>query len=123
MALDVIDDRLQLLRRQPFRACFHLRGRERALVELRGVEAIRQHAAELVNRRLAPAHPTNDGKQTPYLGHPVFVAQHASATCCRTCLEREHQIPKGHELSAGERQYVVAVIMRWVDMELAGAPS
>ncbi len=36
-------------------------------------------------RETAPraAEPRNDGKQTPFRGHPVFTAQHATATCCR----------------------------------------
>ncbi|WP_251023391.1 DUF4186 family protein [Streptomyces sp. ISL-10] len=29
---------------------------------------------------------------------PVFVAQHATATCCRTCLERWHVVPAGRAL-------------------------
>ncbi|MGW3625076.1 DUF4186 family protein [Streptomyces sp. NPDC000880] len=62
-----------------------------------------------------------DGKQTLYRGHPVFVAQHATATCCRTCLERRHQIPKGQELSRAERAYVVNVICRWIEREVAGS--
>jgi hypothetical protein len=69
---------------------------------------------------VAPAAPRNDGKQTPYRGHPVFVAQHATATCCRTCLERWHALPKGRELTAAQQGYVVDVICRWIDRELAG---
>jgi hypothetical protein len=49
----------------------------------------------------------------------VFVAQHATATCCRTCLERWHAVPKGHALSAEEQGYVVDVITRWLERELA----
>jgi hypothetical protein len=116
---EAIDRRLEALARQRFRAKFHLRGREAALVELRGREAIRRHAGELIGKRLAPALPYKDGKQTPYRGHPVFVAQHATATCCRSCLERWHEIPRGRELSAGERSYVVDVIWRWIERELA----
>jgi hypothetical protein len=59
-------------------------------------------------------------KQTPYRGHPVFVAQHATATCCRTCLERWHGLPKGRELTPEQQGYVVDVICRWIDRELAG---
>jgi hypothetical protein len=69
-----IDSTLQALSRQPFRARFHLRGREAATVELRGMEALREHAGELLADRVAPAAPRKDGKQTPYRGHPVFVA-------------------------------------------------
>jgi hypothetical protein len=60
-------------------------------------------------------------RQTPYRGHPVFVAQHATATCCRTCLERWHQIPKGSDLSRAKRAYVVDVICRWIEREMAGS--
>jgi hypothetical protein len=114
-----VDAKLRVLTRQPFRAKFHLRGRDAATVELRGMEAIRKHAVELFGTRVAPAAPAKDGKQTPYRGHPVFVAQHATATCCRTCLERCHGIPKGRELSADEQTYAVDVICRWIETDLA----
>jgi hypothetical protein len=67
---------------------------------------------------VAPAAPRNDGKQTPYRGHPVFVAQHATATCCRTCLERWHDIPKGADLTPEQLAYVVDVIWRWIERDL-----
>jgi hypothetical protein len=116
-----IDSRLEALARQPFRAKFHLRGRDAATVELRGMEVVRKHASDLLAKRLAPAEPYKDGKQTPYRGHPVFVAQHATATCCRTCLERWHGIPKGHELTASEQAYAVDVICRWIETDLAAS--
>jgi hypothetical protein len=119
---DLIDPRIDALATQRFRARFHLRGRDRATVLLRGTETIRRHARELISQRVAPAAPVKDGKQTPYRGHPVFVAQHATATCCRTCLERWHEIPKGRELGADELDYVVDVICRWIDRELPEAP-
>jgi hypothetical protein len=112
-----IDAKLEALARQPFRARFHLRGRDAATVELRGMDVIRRHAAELFAKRVAPAEPDKDGKQTPYRGHPVFVAQHATATCCRTCLQRWHGIPKGRELTAAEQEYAVDVICRWIETE------
>ena len=114
---DPVEVKLDALARQPFRARFHLRGRERSVAELGDPATLRRHAHELIARRLAPAQPRNDGKQTPYRGHPVFVAQHATATCCRNCLLRWHQIPKGRELSDDERGYVVDVICRWIDRE------
>ena len=80
---------------------------------------MREHAEDLIAKRLAPALPRNDGKQTPYRGHPVFVAQHATATCCRSCLQRSHEIPRGRELTAEEQSYVVDVICRWIERELA----
>jgi Domain of unknown function (DUF4186) len=119
--LQDIDRRIDALARQPFRARFHLRGRERAEVQLRGMTTIRKHAGEVLAKRVAPAEPAKDGRQTPYRGHPVFVAQHATATCCRTCLERWHRIPKGRALTADEQAYAVDVICRWIERDLAAA--
>ena len=47
------------------------------------MDVVLAHARALLEERIAPANPPNDGKQTPMLGHPVFVAQHATASCCR----------------------------------------
>ena len=116
---ELLDRRLDAIGRQPFRAKFHLRGRERAAAEGSGPARLRSHAYDLISQRLAPAEPYHDGRQTPYRGHPVFVAQHATATCCRSCLQRWHQIPAGRELSRAERSYVADVICRWIDRELA----
>jgi hypothetical protein len=118
---DSIDAKFEALARQPFRAKFHLRGRDAATVELRGMDVVRRHAGELLAQRLAPAAPHKDGKQTPYRGHPVFVAQHATATCCRRCLERWHGIPKGRELTPAEQAYAVEVICRWIESDLAAS--
>jgi hypothetical protein len=84
------------------------------VVDLRGITTVRRHAEELVESRLAPAEPRNDGRQTPYRGHPVFVAQHATATCCRTRLARWHDIPAGRALDDAEQGYVVEAICRWI---------
>jgi hypothetical protein len=113
-----VDERIDAIARRPFRAKFHLRGRDRATAILRGPARIRTHAHELIAQRLAPAHPRNDGKQTPYRGHPVFVAQHATGTCCRSCLQRNHAIEPGADLTPEQRDYVVDVICRWIEREL-----
>jgi hypothetical protein len=116
-----IDATLARISRHPFRAKFRLRGRDAATVELRGMDVVRAHAHELLAKKLAPAEPYKDGKQTPYRGHPVFVAQHATATCCRSCLERWHGIAKGRELTAEEQDYAVDVICRWIETDLAAS--
>ena len=55
-------------------------------------------------------------------GHPVFLAQHATATCCRGCLAKHHGIVKHHPLTDEHQAYVVAVIMRWIERELRRLP-
>ena len=128
MAVDpgVVDTRIERIGRFPFRARFHLRAQELAYLARTGVDAMPQHARDLVTARVAPAHPAKDGKQTPWGGHPVFRAQHATGTCCRGCLEKNHGIRRGHALSQRELDYVVAVICRWIELDLArsrgGAP-
>ncbi len=117
MDQEQLDARIERIGRIPFRAKFHLRPVEREYLASRGMPVIRQHAQEFVDARLAPAFPAKDGKQTPWGGHPVFRAQHATATCCRTCLQINHAIPKGHELTPREREYVVDVICRWIELE------
>jgi hypothetical protein len=105
------------LKRSPVRAKVVLGPRDAAYLRERGIEDVAAHAKRFVAERLAPAKPTNDGKQTPWRGHPVFVAQHATATCCRSCLMKWHHIPKGRELSAAEQAYVVGVITAWINSQ------
>lgn len=82
------------------------------------IEKIQEHAYDFINQRIAPASITNDGKQTPMHGHPVFIAQHATATCCRNCLEKWHKISKGKKLKKEQIDYIVRVIIKWIDKEL-----
>ena len=107
------------LARSKFRSRFRLSDADRAYVERLGLDAIRRHAEDFVRQRLAPAYPPNDGRQTPMRGHPVFTAQHATATCCRGCLNKWWKVPLGVELSPLRRQKVVNLIMAWIVHELA----
>jgi len=102
------------LRRSSFRSSFYLPEKEMSYLEARGLPVIRNHARDFVAARLAPAFPVRDGRQTPMRGHPVFIAQHATATCCRRCLWRWHGIKKGVPLHAGEVDFVVDLIMSWI---------
>ncbi len=83
-----------------------------------GLDTIRAHAAEFIAQREAPAVIPNYGKQTPTKGHPVFIAQHATATCCRECIRKWHKIQPGKELSQIQQDYLVDVIMTWIEKEL-----
>ena len=106
------------LQRSTFRSRFRLGVKERQYCYDKGAEVIDQHAADFIARRLAPARIPNDGKQTPMRGHPVFIAQHAIATCCRGCLEKWHAIPRGRGLSDEEQRYVVQVIHHWLVIQM-----
>jgi len=114
-----LDELFAALERSEFRRRFRLREREAAYLGQKGLETVLAHARDFIEQRLAPAEPPNDGKQTPLRNHPAFVAQHATATCCRGCLEKWHKIPKGRPLSDREVQYVVAVLRRWLERQRA----
>ena len=88
------------LSRSNFRSRFHLKAQDKQYIREKGWNTVADHAADFVSKRLAPAEPKNDGKQTPMRGHPVFIAQHATACCCRGCLAKWHGIPQGVPLSA-----------------------
>jgi hypothetical protein len=109
-----LDDLFHALGKSAFRARFSLRGRERAYLQDRGIDVVMAHAADFIRARLAPAEPRNDGRQTPLRKHPVFVAQHATATCCRGCLAKWHGIPERRELTSGEQSYILSVLRRWL---------
>lgn len=113
-----MDKLLDKLATRPFRSKFHLSKTDKEYIAKRDLPTIREHAKDLISKRLAPAKPKKDGKQTPYKGHPVFVAQHATATCCRSCLQNWHKIPKDIELTADDQAYVVDFICRWIMREL-----
>jgi len=112
-----LDELFEALKGSQFRSRFRLGNREMEYLREKGLETVLEHARDFVVKRLAPARIANDGKQTPMRNHPVFVAQHATATCCRGCLEKWHRIPKGHALSDREVLYVVAVIRRWLSSQ------
>lgn len=107
------------LSRSAFRSRFHLAQKDKQYVLDKGMDTIRNHAGDFISKRLGPAHPVNDGKQTPMKGHPVFIAQHATACCCRGCLEKWHRIPAGRELTESEQEYVTDVIMEWIRREMS----
>ena len=111
------DEIFARLARSKFRSSFHLKSRDIEYIDRLGMAKIRSHAHNLVRSRLAPAEPTNDGKQTPMRGHPIFIAQHACACCCRGCLGKWHKIPRSRALTDDEIEYVVVILMEWVERE------
>lgn len=109
---------LECLSRSTFRARFHLSAADLALIRRRGLIEIHRHAEALVRARLAPAVIPNDGRQTPWRGHPVFPAQHATACCCRGCLFKWQGIPAGRALTDQEIESVVELLLAWMRREL-----
>ena len=109
-----MDELFAALGRSKFRSRLRLAGKEAEYLQNKGLETILLHARDFVTRRLADAEPVNDGKQTPMRNHPVFVAQHATGTCCRGCLAKWHGIPKGRQLTQQQVDYIIEVLRRWL---------
>ena len=109
---------LYRLSRSDFRGKFHLTDSDLKYIKAKGLDKIESHAADFISKRLAPAIIPNDGKQTPWKGHPVFVAQHACACCCRGCLEKWHKIPRGRALTEEEQRQIRELLMAWISQEL-----
>lgn len=113
-----INNILERLSYSKFRNSFHLKDKDIKYINDKGIEVVKSHAYDFISKRLAPKIILNDGKQTPFKGHPVFIAEHATATCCRSCLYKWHSIPKNRELTKEEIDYIVLVIMKWIDKEI-----
>jgi len=97
---------------------FTLAEAEQEYVTSRGMEILRLHATDFVNKRLAPAKPKNDGRQTPTKGHPVFIAQHACGCNDRAGVEQFFGFEMGRELTEDEVNKIVDVILRWIEEHL-----
>jgi hypothetical protein len=113
-----IDIILNKLTRSTFRSSFKLKDKDIEYIKDKGIDTIRRHAYDFVSKRLAPSVIFNDGKQTPFSGHPVFIGQHATATCCRSCLYKWHNIKPDKELTKEDIDYIVLVIMEWINKQL-----
>lgn len=113
-----IEYKLSSLKQSAFRSSFHLSHKDKQYIKDKGIIEIQNHAIRFIVERLAPSYIENDGKQTPMRGHPVFIAQHATGTCCRECLYKWHNIDKGKTLNRDEIKYIVLLIMNWIIKEM-----
>ena len=112
--MQTVEDALAKLRKSKFRGSFYLTRKDKESSDKKGMETIERHAEDFVRKNLAPAHIPNDGKQTPMHGHPVFKAQHATACCCRGCLNKWYKVPLKTELTEVQQKKIVNLLMAWI---------
>ena len=115
--IEVIHKKLEELSHSKFRSSFHLKDDMISYIDEKGLLKVKEHGIDFIKEKLAPSKPKNDGKQTPMRGHPIFIAQHACACCCRGCLEKWHHISKGRELTDNEINYIISLLMEWIRQE------
>ncbi len=116
--MQTIEEALEKLEKSKFRSSFRLTKAERMYLQEKGIDVIRSHAEDFVKQKLAPADPVNDGKQTPMHGHPAFKAMHATACCCRGCLNKWYKVPQHRELTEAEQQRIVNLLMAWIEHKM-----
>ncbi|MFC1739271.1 DUF4186 domain-containing protein [Planctomycetota bacterium] len=108
------DELFTALAKSKFRSRFRLRPKEADYLKRKGLSVVLGDARKFITERLAPAEPANNGRQTPTKNHPVFIAQHATATCCRKCLAKWHKIPQEKKLTDQQIDYIITFIERWL---------
>ena len=113
-----IEEALDKLAHSRFRSSFHLNQKQKEYIAEKGMDVIESHACDFVEKRLAPARIENDGKHTPMKGHPVFIAQHATACCCRGCLYKWYRVERNVALTPVQQQKIVKLIMAWIEKEM-----
>ena len=116
--MQTLDEALDKLQTSKFRSSFHLKEKDKAYIRDKGMDTIRLHAEDFIRTRLAPEFIPNDGKQTPMKGHPVFIAQHATACCCRGCLYKWYKVKPDKALDDVQIGKIVNLIMAWIEREM-----
>lgn len=88
----------------------------------RGLYRLRADAEKIIGKSVSAEKPYRDGYQTPREGSPEIVhyAQHATAACCRKCIEYWHGIPQGRALASTEVAYLQDLIMRYIEERVQG---
>lgn len=115
--MQTVEDALDRLERSKFRSSFHLSESDFIYLEEKGEDVIRRHAKDFVRSKLAPAEPQNDGKQTPTRAHPVFKAMHATACCCRGCLNKWYRVPLHTPLTDAQQEKIVNLLLAWIERQ------
>ena len=104
---------------------WHVEIDEGALAHARGkgMIAIRGSVGTRLSQSIGRAKPFWDGMQTPFQGRVVYYAQHATATCCRRCVEEWHGIPRGRPLTENELGYLEYLVTRYLDERVTDIPE
>lgn len=82
----------------------------------RGLKAIRERAKQIVSKKIGhPPVSRWDYRNCPQEGTEVIeYGRHATATCCRPCLERWHNIPQNAFLTEEQIKYCVDLVELYV---------
>ena len=87
----------------------------------KGMDALREGAVHRLRKYVGRPRSelSRDGMQTPFSGNVIYYAQHATATCCRKCIEAWHGIGRECHLTEEEIAYFAELMMHYIETRLA----
>ena len=96
---------------------WHIEIDEKAINHARrkGKASMKEAAEKRIRNSVGDGNPYRDGMQTPRKGNALYYAQHATATCCRKCIEEWHGIPVGQALSGDQIEYFKELVMLYIE--------
>ncbi|MCP5060245.1 MAG: DUF4186 family protein [bacterium] len=117
-----VDHTFEALRFERIRHyAWHLKFSQHAVNYARraGYKGIEGRVRKRIRSAIGKAQPFRDGAQTPLGGkNPIYYAQHATATCCRRCLEYWHAIPQGNDLTHDQIEYAAELVVNYLRLRL-----
>lgn len=88
---------------------------EISMVYTKTKEELFNDAMQIIGEKIK-IKPKNDWYQTPYHGHPVYIAMHATASCCRICLGQWYNISERGTLTIVQMKYIADILLKWIDL-------
>jgi hypothetical protein len=86
----------------------------------KGRIGMREATEKGIRQRIGKAENYREGYQTPWFDKNTSVSygQHATATCCRRCVEYWHGIPFGRDLTESEVKYLSDLVFHYLDTKI-----
>jgi uncharacterized protein DUF4186 len=84
----------------------------------KGRKGLRERVRKHLSTAIGPANPWHDGIQTPMemeAPNAIPYGQHATATCCRKCVEYWHGIPRGKIICEQDLIYLAELVCRFLE--------
>ena len=86
----------------------------------KGLKQLRNEVTKRIEKSIGPSSDQifQDGRQTPPNGNVIFYAQHATATCCRKCVEEWYGIRRTKPLKKQEKDYLATIMLKFITKKI-----
>jgi hypothetical protein len=85
-----------------------------------GLRQLRLETGAILRKSVGPAKHPVQGRQTSWNGNIIFYGQHATACCCRRCIEVWHGISRKRDLTEEEIRYFTELVYIYIRYRLPG---